>query len=389
MMQLIGYYKSLGANITFACAANPGEHPTDLEALGVTCVRITLNHSSFDDFIKALDPKMVVFDRYMTEEQFGWRVAAHCPECIRILDTEDLHCLRAVRQQCVKDDQPLSDELLLGNALAKRELASIFRSDLSLIISQYEMDLLMNLYGVSPDLLCYLPLVVDTLRSTQTKWEMKKDFVFIGNFIHAPNWDAVLNLKHTIWPLIHQKLPGVKLHIYGAYASAKVNQLHNEQGGFLVHGWAESAAAVFESARVCLAPLRFGAGLKGKLLEAMHYGTPNLTSTIGAEGIQGELPWGGVVEDNWELFSNAAVQLYNDKVFWEQAQENGYDILRKRFDKQVHFDVFQSRLQRVLSQVEENRNKNFIGGMLMQQTTAASKYMAKWIAAKNNSKPLS
>lgn len=387
MMQLIGYFQALGAKVTFASAANPGEHPSDLEAIGVTTVPIALNHSSFDNFIIALNPTVVVFDRYMTEEQFGWRVAAHCPDCVRILDTEDLHSLRAVRQQCVKDDLQLTNDLLLGNELSKRELASIFRSDLSLIISEFEMELLKELYGVSTDLLCYLPLVVEAKASENVEWESKKDFVFIGNFIHAPNWDAVLNLKNNIWPLIHQKLPGVKLHIYGAYASARVNQLHNEQSGFLVHGWAESASTVFESARICLAPLRFGAGIKGKLLETMYYGTPNVTTSIGAEGIQGEMPWGGAVEDSWELFSMAAVQLYNDKAFWEQSQKNGYAILRERFDKKVHFNAFISRLQHVLSHLKNNRNKNFIGGMLMQQTTAASKYMAKWIEAKNKSNP--
>src|SRR5690606_21940569 len=91
MMQLIHYFKDLGAKITFASVAKLGEHPSDLKALGVEKVQIQLNHSSFDDFIKTLNPEAVVFDRYMTEEQFGWRVAECCPDSIRILDTEDLH----------------------------------------------------------------------------------------------------------------------------------------------------------------------------------------------------------------------------------------------------------------------------------------------------------
>ena len=297
-MQLIRYFKDLGAKITFASAAKPGSHPSDLRALGVDNVSIKLNDSSFDDFIKTLQPEAVVFDRYMTEEQFGWRVAESCPDSIRILDTEDLHSLRAVRERCSKSGVPFTEEKLLSSELAKRELASIYRSDLSLIISEFELQLLEDLFGVSPDLLLYLPLVVEQEILDNKESQTKHDFVFIGNFMHSPNWDAVLNLKNNIWPRIRQNLPGVNLHIYGAYTSEKVSQLHHKQSGFLVHGWAQSAREVFQSARVCLAPIRFGAGLKGKLLEAMHFGTPNVTTSVGAEGIQGNMPWGGFIEED-------------------------------------------------------------------------------------------
>jgi len=384
MIQLIRYFSDLGAKITFASSAKLGEHPSDLKSLGVEMVPIRLNHSSFDDFIKILNPDAVVFDRYMTEEQFGWRVAECCPNCIRILDTEDLHCLRFVRQQCYKKGEQLTESKLLSNELSKRELASIFRSDLSLVISQFEMQLLENLFGVLSNLLFYLPLVVEQETVSIKDWKNKKDFVFIGNFRHAPNWDAVLNLKNNIWPSIRENLPEVKLHIYGAYSSVKVKQLHNEQSGFLVHGWAESAREVFESARVSLAPIRFGAGLKGKLLESMHFGTPNVTTSIGAEGIQGNMHWGGFVEDQWDEFSKAAVKLYLDEKVWVASRDNGYNLLRERFDSQVHFVAFKNRLQQVISDLKNHRNKNFIGAMLTQQTTAASKYMSKWIEAKNS-----
>lgn len=382
-MQLLGYFNALGASITFASAAKPGEHPSDLNTLGIQPVQIELNNSSFDHFVKTLDPDLVVFDRYMTEEQFGWRVAEHCPDCIRILDTEDLHFLRNLRQQCYKKDLPLTQALILNSALAKRELASIYRCDLSLIISEYELELLEQLFEVSSELLCYVPLLIEAEHPSSADWEKKKDFIFIGNFIHAPNWDAILNLKQSIWPYIRQELAPVKLHIYGAYASDKVYQLHNEKDGFLVHGWTEDAAVVMESARVSLAPLSFGAGLKGKLLEAMHYGTPSLTTSIGAEGIQGDMPWGGGIENNWDAFAKAAVELYTDKQFWERSQNNGYNILKERFDKEAHFKIFKNRLEHLFASIKDLRLRNFIGGMLMQQTTGASKYMAKWIEAKN------
>jgi len=119
----------------------------------------------------------------------------------------------------------------------------------------------------------------------------------------------------------------------------------------------------------------------------MHYGTPSVTTSIGAEGIQGNMSWGGCIADDWGLFSKAAIQLYTDNALWEQSRQHGYALLSERFDKQKHFNAFTYRLQKLLAQVEDSRNKNFIGAMLMQQTTAASKYMAKWIEAKNRSNP--
>lgn len=383
MLQLIDFFNAWGANITFASAAKQGKHPSDLSGLGVKSIPIALNDSSFDDFIRRLNPDIVVFDRFMTEEQFGWRVAKQCPDCIRILDTEDLHFLRAVRQECIKKAIELTDDLLLESALAKRELASVFRSDLSLVISDYEIRLLERVFKVSPDLLCYLPLTVDKVSESVIGWESKKDFVFIGNFIHAPNWDAVLNLKNNIWPQIRPNLPGVNLHIYGAYASDKVFQLHNDREGFLVHGWVEDAGAVIGASRVCLAPLRFGAGLKGKLLEAMNFGTPSVTTSIGAEGIGSDSLWPGCIEDDQDLFSKAAIQLYTDKLLWETSRAKGYALLKEGFDKQNYFKVFKETLESVSHNLSNRRIENFIGSMLMQHTTASSMYMAKWIEEKN------
>src|SRR5690606_5459984 len=106
MMQLIEAYISFGYDVTFASACAKTETAFDLKTIGIQTENIQLNHSSFDDFVKQLQPDAVLFDRFMTEEQFGWRVAEQCPNALRILDTEDLHCLRKGRQQALKDGKP-------------------------------------------------------------------------------------------------------------------------------------------------------------------------------------------------------------------------------------------------------------------------------------------
>jgi len=90
------------------------------------------------------------------------------------------------------------------------------------------------------------------------------------------------------------------MHVYGAYPPPKATQLHNPKQKFYVLGWVESAEHVMKNARICLAPLRFGAGLKGKLLDAMQFGTPSITTEIGAEGMHDKLAWNGIITNNPE-----------------------------------------------------------------------------------------
>ena len=253
-------------SITFATTCKKSDNAFDLESIGVTVVEIELNHSSFDVFIKGLNPAIVLFDRFMTEEQFGWRVSEQCPDALRILDTEDLHFLRKGRQKAFNSNQKM-DATFLTNDTAKREIASIYRSDLSLVISETEMEILTDTFKIDPAILCYLPFMISSEncdpRTDCKPYSERRDFVSIGNFLHPPNLDVVRYLKKDIWPRIRKELPETKLHIYGAYDTPNIKEMHNEKEGFLVHGFVENAFEVLNSARVLLAPLRFGAGLKG------------------------------------------------------------------------------------------------------------------------------
>src|SRR5690606_24208238 len=156
------------------------------------------------------------------------------------------------------------------NDTAKREIASIYRCDLSLIISDVEMNILKHQFKVSEQLLYYLPFLTEGISLDEKKhlpkFKEREHFLVIGNFLHAPNYDALLFLKEKIWPLIRKKLPKVEVHVYGAYVSEKINQLNTLKDGFIIKGFAEDVNHVMQNAKVCLAPLRFGAGLKGKLI---------------------------------------------------------------------------------------------------------------------------
>lgn len=386
MLQLIEQFQKQDYDIIFASAAKISDNTFDLNAINVETKAILLNDASFDLFISELAPSTVVFDRFMTEEQYGWRIAEQCPDALRILDTEDFHGLRKAREEAVK----LNEELKLShlqNSITKREIASMYRCDLSLIISEAEMDLLINQFKIDDSLLYYLPFLLNPILETEQKllpvFEARRHFISIGNFLHAPNFDAVLYLKQTIWPLIRKQLPEAELHIYGAYESQKVTQLNSIKQGFLIKGFTSDVHTVMKSAKVCLAPLRFGAGLKGKLIDAMQNGTPCLMSTIAAEGMFGNSKINGFIEDIPQVFADHAVNLYLDANLWNLKQQNGFTIVNQRFNKTLFETAFKSRIETLSNQIKRHRESNFMGQLLWHQTLQSTKYMSKWIEAKN------
>ncbi len=390
-MQLIEQFQKLNWKITFACAASDSEFSIDFKVYNIDKINIELNNSSFDDFIKQLQPSIVLFDRFMIEEQFGWRVAEHCPKALRVLDTIDLHSLRLARQHALKEKRQFVIDDLLTTDVAKREIASIYRCDCTLMISTYEMEVLQQVFHIQKEILHYTPFLLNPIdEQNKAQWlsyENRKHFVTIGNFLHEPNWNGVLFLKEEIWPLIKKQLPDAELHVYGAYPSPKVTQLHQPKDGFLIKGRAESAQVVMLKARVCLAPLRFGAGLKGKLIDAMEYGTPSVTTSIGAEAMHGNLEWAGIVADDAEQFVNAAVKLYVDENLWKKSQIQGAVIVNQIFEKEQQAQLLIDKLCFLQNNIETHRRYNFIGQMLMHHTISGTKYMSRWIEEKNK-KPL-
>lgn len=387
MMQLIELFRNSGWKITFSSSASMSDHSADLHQLGVEQKPVKLNDSSFDRFVRDLRPDIVLFDRYMIEEQFGWRVAENHPHALRILDTIDLHSLRLARQDAWKKNREFKPNELLNEETAKREIASIYRSDLTLIISDVEMKILQELFQLNEDQLFYLPYLLDVENELPKKdvptFDERKNFVTIGNFKHEPNWNGILWLKEELWPKIRKELPSAELHIYGSYPSQKVFQLHKPEEGFLIKGRADHAKEVIQQAKVLLAPLRYGAGLKGKLVEAMQCGTPTVTTSVGAEGIATGCKWNGIITDKPDQFAHAAVQLYKNDDLWYHSQESGYQVLKKRFDRTVFEPILLKRIKELRENLKNHRQKNFIGSMLMHHTMNSTKFMARWIEEKN------
>jgi len=383
MIQLIDLFLTQGYEVTFASAASKSEFSYDFAGKNVKEQPIKLNDESFNSFLKNLHPNIILFDRFMIEEQYGWRVQQECPDALRILDTEDLHFLRQARQLGAKKEERVN----LYSDVAKREIASILRCDISLIISEMEMNLLLEKFKIEPSLLHYLPFLEDEITQAQVnKWlsfEEREGFAFIGNFLHEPNWNTVQILKTKIWPVLRKKIPGASMNIYGAYPTQKVLDLNNKTEKFLIKGRALDAQQTIAKHRILLAPIQFGAGVKGKFIDAMQVGTPTVTTTVGAEAMSGDLAWNGIIEDDADKFISAAVTLYQDQTLWHTAQQNGIRIINERYAKTAFADGFITTIDALLLNLQTHRENNFFGQILSHHSLQSTKYMSLWIEEKN------
>jgi glycosyltransferase involved in cell wall biosynthesis len=385
-MSLLRVFARAYDEVVFVSAAERGQFTAELESEGVRSAQIRLNDESFDRFVAELSPDIVVFDRFMTEEQYGWRVERCCPDAARVLDTVDLHCLRDARRNAVGcGADPTDVEALdLGGDIALREIASILRCDLSLLMSRFELALLNERFRIDGGLLARVPFFVDEarLRDDTPPFAARTGFATIGNFRHPPNWDAVVWLRERIWPLVRNAHPGVELRVYGAYVPKKAVQLDDPASGFRVAGHAADAVGALAEARVCLAPLRYGAGLKGKLVDAMLAGTPSVTTRIGAESMFADGEWCGAVADTPEEIAAAAVALHDGEAAWTRARDRGYEILREEFDASRGGSFLVERLRECRELLTDSRPNNFVGAMLRHHRHRSAEYMSRWIEAK-------
>lgn len=371
MMQWLSFFNQQEHQIIYASTSPQTAFSEPIDKLVSKCVVVKTNDTSFDEFIQDFQPDLVLYDRFMIEEQFSWRIREYAPNCVHILETQDLHFLRYSREKQLSEYNPTT----------KRELAAILRCDLTAIISDFEMQFLREKFPFVTDKIFYFPLCYTVDKNWHFGINQRKDFCFIGNFLHEPNRQSVLFLKQ-IWKDIRNQLPEVNLHIYGAYPNQQIMQLHNEKEGFLVHGRAQNVRDVMLHSKVLLAPIQFGAGLKGKLLESMRFGLPSVTTPIGAEGISDTAYWNGKIV-TLDHFVNAAIQVYQAEDSYISYQKNGVSILENQFD--IH--KFQSQITDLIttcsSDVNQWRNQHFLSEILTHHRQQSVRYLSKWIQEKN------
>ncbi len=403
---LLEDFRARGDRLLFASASDQNSFAADLNAKGIETVKIGPNDPEFDRIVRDFAPDAVLFDRFMLEEQFGWRVAEAAPDALRILDTIDLHFLRRVRGEWLKAALPAEGAAVPDLELARiahsldgietedclRELAAIYRSDLTLVLSGFEARLLRERFRVDESLIQLLGFAYpDPDVAAWRPAGERAHFVSIGNFRHPPNRDATFWLARVLWPRLRAELAargetGVELHLYGAYPPKEIMALDSPATGLRIFGPVPDAIATLRNYRACLAPIRFGAGIKGKIADAWSAGIPVVTTPIGAEGMETDSGFAGVVAETEADFVRSAADVYRDLAGDEGLRDRGGGALAALYSAKANRRTFLKRIDSLLADpapLAAHRMRNVTGRILRNESHGRTKYLAKWIEEKN------
>ncbi len=240
-----------------------------------------------------------------------------------IFDTVDLHFLRIARGAALHVS---STEAAWADELRQKELGLMQQANLTLVVSEYEQELLRKLV---PKVEVKVLSTIHKVHGRQSPFSGRAGLMFLGNFEHDPNVDAARWLIETVMPLLRDRLPGISLHIVGYAADAALADCASDD--VLVHGYIADLAPIFKNIKLALAPLRYGAGVKGKINMAMSYGVPIVTTTVGAEGMDLLDRRDAMIADGAQDFARAIIEAYDNESLWINLSDCGLDNVRRHF----------------------------------------------------------
>lgn len=256
----------------------------------------------------------------------------HAPRAKVVFDTIDLHYLRERRGAEVSQDAALMRASEKTRAL---ELDVIARSDATLVVSEIERTLLAQ---DAPRAQVEVLSNLHRVHGAGRPFGQRHDLVFVGGFRHPPNVDAVRWFATEVFPLVRARLPEVRFHCIGGDVPAEVEALATLRG-VLIHGHVPDIDPYMDGARICVAPLRFGAGVKGKVNLSMAHGQPVVATACAVEGMHLRDGVDVLVADGVQAFADAVVRLYADPVLWETLAGNGLENIQRHFSADAARDV--------------------------------------------------
>lgn len=262
-------------------------------------------------------------------------VRQYCPKAKIVYNTVDLHYLRMEREADLKKDESIR---VIASKMKHLERSLMEKVDLVTVVSSYEHELLQR-DGVTS--VIHLPFS-RKVRPGNTAFEDRKDILFVGGFQHTPNVDAVFFFINEIMPLLRPILKGVKFQIVGSNITDEIKKLASSD--IIVHGFVEDIEPILDAVRVNVAPLRYGAGTKGKVVMAMASGLPSIGTSIAFEGMGITSEVHAVCADTPHQFANALINLYRQKDHWERVASAGLELAKNRYgleqiEKKVREDI--------------------------------------------------
>jgi GT2 family glycosyltransferase len=323
---LMGCLASLGYGVTFMAdnRAHAGKYTVALQQAGVEVV--------YEPWIESLsrffgergaDYDFVMVSRHYVASNYLSLLKRYCPQAKFIFDTVDLHYLREERMAELENSLPLRRA---AAQTRRSELAVINAADATIVVSPVEKTVLER---AAPEAKVHVISNVHELVGSQRPFADRKDIFFVGGYQHPPNIDAALWFVGRIWPLIRKELPKMEFHLIGSKAPEKIRTL--DGNGVRFHGFVKSLEPWLDGCRLAVAPIRYGAGIKGKVNISMSRGQPVVATPMAVEGMFAQSGREVLVAETAEDFAAEVIRLYNDENLWNRVSEAGLENVRQYF----------------------------------------------------------
>ncbi|ASG24706.1 methyltransferase domain-containing protein [Nitrospirillum viridazoti] len=322
-------FLELGYDVTFVPAhslAHASRYTDDLRRLGVTCVCAPYVDSAAG-FVEAHGAEfdLVMLYRVTVACHLIDPLLRHAINARIVFDTVDLHFVREERQAVMMRSPQMLEQANYTRAV---ELDVASRADCTIVLSEQEYRLLDEILPQAPKRL--IPIVRD-IPGRSAPFETRRDIVFIGGFAHQPNVDAILTFVAEIWPKVRHLLPDVILRIVGSNPTAEVLALHAPDQGVVVVGYVADLTETFANCRITVAPLRFGAGIKGKVVTSLSYGVPCVASKVAVEGMGLKTGLNILTAETPDDYAAAIAALYQERELWQRLSDGGIAFATERF----------------------------------------------------------
>jgi GT2 family glycosyltransferase/glycosyltransferase involved in cell wall biosynthesis len=329
---------ALGMNVTFVPTdmSGPPQYREALEALGVTVITESSGHIRAEHYVRAEGHRFGVFYliRVDVAEQLLELARATAPDARVIFHAPDLCHLREMRGAELAQDPTAVRK---AAKIREREVSIMRAADHVVVVSPAELPLLADILPQTR--VSVFPALYSAVAATPPGFEERSNIFFLGGFKHKPNVDAVIWFVEKVWPRIHLARPDMTFDILGAEAPPAVIALGNMPGVRFV-GYVSDLDPVLARYRLSVAPLLYGAGIKGKLGMSMGAGVPCISTTIGAEGMGIVDGVHALVRDDPKGFAEAVVTLYGDPGLWEKISEKGRRLVEDRFGDAANQSAF-------------------------------------------------
>ena len=316
-----------GAHVVFLPAnrTGDGQYTQALQQLGVECWHAP-HATRIPAWLREHGARFdtVLVCRHYVAREFVPLLRQHAPQARILFDTIDLHYLRERRAAELSGD---STGLRAAHRTRELELELIAAADTTLVVSSVERDLLrIDAPGADVRILSNLHQVA----GHGPGWTERSDLLFVGGFRHPPNVDAVLWFAREVFPLLRAEQPGIQFHCVGADVPAEISAL-SSQAGVRIHGHVPDLQPWLDRCRVSVAPLRYGAGVKGKINQAMAHGLPVVATSAAVEGMHLHDGIDVLVADSAGAFAQAVLRLNGDAVLWEQIATHALENVAAHF----------------------------------------------------------